>query len=156
MYLIGKYTDRRNRQPVDCSKTIWIMATNALDDTILDFCDLHQGQVHQTEDSHRHAELMNELSGKLKKQLKSTFGVRPPLLFLPPIISNLRLTQTESPLRPRLPRRPLPPLLSRRTSSSSPQIRPRPARKSPAINPSLRAATRWAYYPRCASRWGDM
>jgi hypothetical protein len=78
MYVIGKYTDRRNRQAVDCSKTIWIMATNALDDTILDFCDLHQGQVHQTEDSHRHAELMTELSGKLKKQLKSTFGVCSP------------------------------------------------------------------------------
>jgi len=77
----GKYTDRRNRQAVDCSKTIWIMATNALDDTILDFCDVHQEQVYQTDDSHRHAEIMTELSAKLKKQLKSTFGVRP--LFRP-------------------------------------------------------------------------
>lgn len=71
----GKYTDRRDRQQVDCSKTIWIMATNALDDLILDFCEVHQDQVHQTDDSHRHAELMAELSAKLKSKLKSVFGV---------------------------------------------------------------------------------
>lgn len=72
----GKYTDRRNRQPVDCSKTIWIMATNALDDTILDFCDERGESVHRTQgdDGHAHAELMAELSAKLKKQLKNTFG----------------------------------------------------------------------------------
>lgn len=75
-YVTGTYTDRRNRQPVDISKIIWVMATNALDNIILDFCDVHQEQVHQTDDTHQHAELMAELSNKLKKQLKSTFGVR--------------------------------------------------------------------------------
>jgi ATP-dependent Clp protease ATP-binding subunit ClpA len=74
-HIEGKYTDRRNRQPVDCSKTIWIMATNALDVLILDFCELHKDQVYQTDDSHRHAELMAELSAKLKNKLKSVFGV---------------------------------------------------------------------------------
>ncbi|OCK78281.1 P-loop containing nucleoside triphosphate hydrolase protein [Lepidopterella palustris CBS 459.81] len=70
----GKYTDRRNRQPVDCSKTIWIIATNALDDIILDFCDIYQDDVHDTSDQLRHSELMTDLSNRLKKQLKSTFG----------------------------------------------------------------------------------
>ena len=74
-HIKGKYTDRRNRQPVDCSKTIWIMATNALDNLILNFCEVHQDQVHQTDDSHRHTELMAELSAKLKSKLKSIFGV---------------------------------------------------------------------------------
>ena len=71
----GKCTDRRTRQPVDCSKTIWILATNALDDTILDFCDMYRDETHDTSDQVRHAELMADLSSRLKKQLKSTFGV---------------------------------------------------------------------------------
>lgn len=71
----GKYTDRRNRQPEDRSKTIWIIATNPLDDIVLDFCDIHQDQVFQTKDQLRHAELMTDLSNRLKRRLKSTFGV---------------------------------------------------------------------------------
>jgi ATP-dependent protease Clp ATPase subunit len=70
----GKYTDRRHRTLIDSSKIIWIIATNALDNIILDFCDINQVQV-QTEDSMRHAELMTDLSNRLKQQLKSAFGV---------------------------------------------------------------------------------
>ncbi|KAM0258384.1 hypothetical protein ACHAQJ_003859 [Trichoderma viride] len=33
----GEYQDRRNGDKINCSNTIWIMATNALDNTILDF-----------------------------------------------------------------------------------------------------------------------
>lgn len=69
------------------------MATNALDDTILDFCDVHQEQVYNMEDSHRHAEIMAELSAKLKKQLKSTFGVSPLLLLLLPTYPRTCLQQ---------------------------------------------------------------
>ncbi|KAJ2897400.1 hypothetical protein MKZ38_004701 [Zalerion maritima] len=38
----GEYQDRRNLDKIDCSKTIWILATNALDATIQDFCSTHK------------------------------------------------------------------------------------------------------------------
>lgn len=63
------------------------MATNALDDTILDFCDVHHEQIHDTNDKHHHNEPMTELSSKLKKQLKNEFGVRPRLRILTPLFS---------------------------------------------------------------------
>ncbi|KAL2018654.1 hypothetical protein VTK56DRAFT_489 [Thermocarpiscus australiensis] len=38
----GEYRDRRNLSEVDCSKAIWVLATNAFDQTILDFCKDNQ------------------------------------------------------------------------------------------------------------------
>jgi ATP-dependent Clp protease ATP-binding subunit ClpA len=37
--MAGEYQDRRTLKNIDCSKTIWILATNALDDTIIKFCN---------------------------------------------------------------------------------------------------------------------
>jgi ATP-dependent Clp protease ATP-binding subunit ClpA len=72
----GKYVDRRNREAVDCSKTIWIIATNALDRKIVDFCEKNPG-VLTNDDQDKHARLMTDLEKTLKKQLKHTFGVFP-------------------------------------------------------------------------------
>jgi ATP-dependent Clp protease ATP-binding subunit ClpA len=69
----GKYVDRRNREAVDCSKTIWIIATNALDRKIVDFCEKNPG-VLTNDDQDKHARLMTDLEKTLKKQLKHTFG----------------------------------------------------------------------------------
>ncbi|KAI1382556.1 uncharacterized protein F4822DRAFT_435458 [Hypoxylon trugodes] len=38
----GRYEDRRTRRPIDCSKTIWILATNKLDDTVIPIPGLGQ------------------------------------------------------------------------------------------------------------------
>jgi ATP-dependent Clp protease ATP-binding subunit ClpA len=34
MLIIGKYTDHHGTRPIDCSKTIWIIATNLGDNAI--------------------------------------------------------------------------------------------------------------------------
>ncbi|KAJ6098845.1 hypothetical protein N7467_000380 [Penicillium canescens] len=69
----GRYSDRRNRQDVDSSQTIWIFATNAADEIILDFFEIHKYEL--MEDDHvRRSELTFNLTSSIKKQLKSTFG----------------------------------------------------------------------------------
>jgi len=59
---------------VDCSQVIWIIATNAVDDIILDFCEIHHSEIFQTEDHIQQTDMVNELSIRLKKQLKTEFG----------------------------------------------------------------------------------
>jgi hypothetical protein len=72
---LGRYLDRRNQGAIDTSNTIWIIATNAVDDIILDFCEVHHKDVFQSDDPMRQTEMMNDLSVRLRKQLKSEFGV---------------------------------------------------------------------------------
>ncbi|XDG02608.1 hypothetical protein ABKA04_002223 [Annulohypoxylon sp. FPYF3050] len=65
----GRYEDRRNGKIVDCSKTIWILATNQLDDTIDSFCDVNENALFQSEDD----EAQDRLVGKLCHQLRTEF-----------------------------------------------------------------------------------
>jgi hypothetical protein len=71
---------------VNCSKTIWILATNALDEKISNFCDQNEGII--TSDEAGKEQLTKQLSKELKKGFLSRFGVREP----PPRISPLTLT----------------------------------------------------------------
>ncbi|KAH6876437.1 P-loop containing nucleoside triphosphate hydrolase protein [Thelonectria olida] len=61
----GEYEDRRNREKVDCSKTIWILATNALDDTILEFYEQNEPKFDGDEAEKDQAvkQLLKELQG---------------------------------------------------------------------------------------------
>ncbi|VBB73884.1 Putative protein of unknown function [Podospora comata] len=76
----GLYLDRRNQQSVDCSKTIWILATNAFDDTILSFCKTHYRELFTNtvgldkRASHQVRALGKELSAMIKKEAIGKFG----------------------------------------------------------------------------------
>jgi hypothetical protein len=71
----GRYIDRRNRETLDCSQTIWVIATNAVDGIIADFCETRKSQVFDTEDQIQHSRLMDDLASMMKKQIKTEFGV---------------------------------------------------------------------------------
>ncbi|OAA57584.1 ATPase, aaa-2 [Niveomyces insectorum RCEF 264] len=76
----GEYQDRRTLATVDCSRTIWILATNALDGTILGFCEDHptilrqndgnEGDVDEATGQH----LIKTLSGRLRGAFLDRFG----------------------------------------------------------------------------------
>lgn len=72
---IGEYQDRRHLTKIDCSKTIWILATNALDATIQDFCKLHHKPIFVDDDQAEKLRLMNHLSKELKEDFLSKFDV---------------------------------------------------------------------------------
>ena len=76
MTLTGRYADRRTRQEIDCSQTIWVFATNAADNTILDFCEVHKSELFELNEPVRQNALILDLTTRIKKQLKSEFGVR--------------------------------------------------------------------------------
>ncbi|KAI1778573.1 P-loop containing nucleoside triphosphate hydrolase protein [Hypoxylon cercidicola] len=65
----GRYEDRRNGRIVDCSKTIWILATNKLDDSIHDFCNANEKALFQTEEE----DAQDKVVGKLCRQLRKEF-----------------------------------------------------------------------------------
>ncbi|KAI1137349.1 P-loop containing nucleoside triphosphate hydrolase protein [Hypoxylon sp. FL0543] len=66
----GEYQDRRHLTTVDCSKTIWILATNALDDTINGFCE-HNKDIYSHDEAAREKE-----AKRLSKLLKDAFLAR--------------------------------------------------------------------------------
>ncbi|TFA98454.1 Chaperone protein ClpB [Trichoderma ghanense] len=68
----GEYRDRRTGDRINCSDTIWIMATNALDETILDFCE-HNGAV-VGEDVDERVRLVRKLSQQLREAFLQQFG----------------------------------------------------------------------------------
>lgn len=60
---------------IDCSKTIWILATNALDTTIQDFCTLNHKAIFLDDDESEKLRLMKRLSRELKEDFLSQFDV---------------------------------------------------------------------------------
>lgn len=50
------------------------MATNAVDHIILDFCDSHK-EIFVDDDPMQQSQLADEMSVRMKKQLKTDFGV---------------------------------------------------------------------------------
>ncbi|RMJ14913.1 hypothetical protein CDV36_005445 [Fusarium kuroshium] len=60
----GEYEDRRDHGKVNCWNTIWILATNALDSTVLDFCEENSKIFDGDKDE------KSKLSKKLSKQLR--------------------------------------------------------------------------------------
>lgn len=68
----GEYQDRRDRSKVNCSKTIWILATNALDEKIKTFCDRNEDIIRGEETTKEM--LARQLSRELKKGFLDKFG----------------------------------------------------------------------------------
>lgn len=71
----GEYQDRRNLQMVDCSRTIWILATNALDRRIRDFCKVHEAVLFDDQQVESRTQLMKQLDKDLKNDLLGQFDV---------------------------------------------------------------------------------
>ncbi|UKZ92747.1 uncharacterized protein TrAFT101_007686 [Trichoderma asperellum] len=68
----GEYQDRRNGDKINCSNTIWILATNALDNSILDFCEennLITGNIGDEK-----TRLVRKLSQQLRESFLQQFG----------------------------------------------------------------------------------
>lgn len=76
--VIGDYRDRRNEQQVDLKKTIWVMATNALDNAIMQFCRLNGVLVSEDGKPEEKCKLQKTLSKELRDQCKHEFGVSIP------------------------------------------------------------------------------
>jgi hypothetical protein len=72
---LGEYQDRRDLKQIDCSKTVWILATNALDPTIQSFCKLHHKPIFEDDDEGEKLRLMKSLSKAIKGDFLSQFGV---------------------------------------------------------------------------------
>jgi hypothetical protein len=72
---LGEYQDRRDLKQIDCSKTVWILATNALDPTIQSFCKLHHKPIFEDDDESEKLRLMKSLSKAIKEDFLSQFGV---------------------------------------------------------------------------------
>lgn len=70
----GEYQDRRDLKQIDCSKTVWILATNALDLTIQNFCKLHHKPIFEDDDDSEKLRLMKSLSKAIKEDFLSQFG----------------------------------------------------------------------------------
>ena len=70
----GKYTDRRNNEPLDCSKVIWVLATNLGEPNIIKFWDHHLKD--RSEEQQKRAPF-KELQKSLNQTVKTKFG--PPL-----------------------------------------------------------------------------
>lgn len=69
----GECEDRRNRSKVDCSQVIFILATNALDQDIQNFCQ-QNADIFSEQDQQRQ-KLAKELSKILRQGFLQRFGV---------------------------------------------------------------------------------
>ncbi|KAI8957762.1 P-loop containing nucleoside triphosphate hydrolase protein [Daldinia sp. FL1419] len=70
----GCYEDRRNGGHIDCSKTIWILATNQLDENILGFCAANEKTLLYSEDEDAQDKLAEKLCDQLRKEFTGHFG----------------------------------------------------------------------------------
>lgn len=59
---------------INCAKTIWILATNALDKTIIGFCDKNQAIFDEEKPSKRE-DLLEELTTAMREEFISVFKV---------------------------------------------------------------------------------
>ncbi|KAI8946839.1 P-loop containing nucleoside triphosphate hydrolase protein [Xylaria longipes] len=70
----GEYLDRRDSTKIDCSRTIWILATNKFDDYILKFCETNRHQLFESQNEQKETGLLDQLSSGLKKLCTAHFG----------------------------------------------------------------------------------
>ncbi|KAI0384478.1 P-loop containing nucleoside triphosphate hydrolase protein [Hypomontagnella monticulosa] len=104
----GRYEDRRNGTVVDCSKTIWILATNKLDDSIHAFCEANEQAIFQSEDEPAQDKLITKLCNQLRREFVEQFGaplggriteILPFLIFSPPesaVIAHRQIMDLET------------------------------------------------------------
>jgi len=74
-YFAGDYQDRRNLDKINCSKTIWILATNAHDAIIQDFATVNSRVLFSAEDETESRRLLKQLSHKIREDFQSHHGV---------------------------------------------------------------------------------
>jgi hypothetical protein len=72
---IGEYQDRRNLDKVNCSKTIWILATNAHDPIIQDFAATNKAVLFSDDDEIESKRLLKQLSHKIREDFQAHHGV---------------------------------------------------------------------------------
>jgi hypothetical protein len=72
----GDYQDRRTLDKVNCSKTIWILATNAHDSIIQDFCSINSHVLFSNDDETEMKRLLKQLSHKIREDFQAHHGVR--------------------------------------------------------------------------------
>lgn len=70
----GEYEDRKARATVDCSKAIWILATNAFDVTIHEFCKDNEVALFQSDNPATSEKLVKGLCKTLRTESISRFG----------------------------------------------------------------------------------
>ncbi|KAI1860451.1 hypothetical protein JX265_009850 [Neoarthrinium moseri] len=70
----GRYEDRRDDSRVDCSNTIWILATNKLDETIHSFCKEYRDTLFDSDDEMAQDKLVQKLCKLLRKEFITHFG----------------------------------------------------------------------------------
>ena len=98
---------------INCAKTIWILATNALDKTIISFCDKNQA-IFDEDNRSKREDLLEELTTAMREEFISVFKVSIlSLTVLPKVFrENTLLTKDlASTDRPNLRLRPISPLL---------------------------------------------
>lgn len=72
----GEYQDRRDRSTVNCSNTIWILATNAHDSVIQAFCSANHEVLFGDDNESEKLHLAKTLSAEIRHDFLSRFGVR--------------------------------------------------------------------------------
>lgn len=78
----GEYQDRRSQDKVNCSRTIWILATNAHDPIIQDFSAKNSHVLFVDADEAEKDGLMKQLSKKIKDDFLAHHGVSTGLAYL--------------------------------------------------------------------------
>ncbi|KAI1804817.1 P-loop containing nucleoside triphosphate hydrolase protein [Daldinia bambusicola] len=104
----GRYEDRRNGKIIDCSNTIWILATNQLDGHIHDYCRANEQVLFNSEDQDAQDKLVEKLCRQLRMEFTGHFGaplsgriteIIPFLVFSPqeaPLIAHRQLMGLET------------------------------------------------------------
>ncbi|KAL8834149.1 MAG: hypothetical protein Q9170_003896 [Blastenia crenularia] len=70
----GEYQDRRSQDKINCSRTIWILATNAHDPVIQDFSANHNRALFVDDDESDKEGLLKQLSKKIKQDFLAHHG----------------------------------------------------------------------------------
>jgi hypothetical protein len=83
--VLGVYLDRRSRVTVNCSNTIWALATNVFDQIIHQFCDNHGAVLFADHNFKAAEERIRKLTQRLSRQIQeesfNVFGVSIHLTF---------------------------------------------------------------------------
>ena len=72
---LGTYQDRRDLRTIDCSRTVWIFATNAFDSTVHKFCQQNKAVLHDPRKTSESEKLVGELGKDIRKESEAHFGV---------------------------------------------------------------------------------
>ena len=71
----GEYQDRRSQDKINCSRTIWILATNAHDPIIQDFSANNTRVLFVDDDESEKERVLKQLSKQIKQDFLAHHGV---------------------------------------------------------------------------------